>query len=103
MNFRNVRPDAAAPLNAGAGLQAPLRRRDTVAIIVGIVVGAGSFRTPQLVAGITGDAGGLLAAWLAGAVISLIGALCYAELAPGIGDGIRVADLRRLEPRAATT
>lgn len=81
MKFRNIAPGATAPPNAGAGPQALLRQRDAVAIIVGIVVGAGIFRTPSLVAGITGDAGWLLAAWLAGAVISLIGALCYAELA----------------------
>jgi len=51
-----------------------------VAIVVGIVVGAGIFKTPGMVAGLTGDAGWLLAVWLGGAVISLAGALCYAEL-----------------------
>ncbi len=51
-----------------------------VAIVVGIVVGAGIFKTPAMVAGITPDAGWLIAAWLAGAVVSLAGALCYAEL-----------------------
>ncbi|MFO1314069.1 MAG: amino acid permease [Burkholderiales bacterium] len=58
-----------------------LRRRDAVAIIVGIVIGAGIFRTPPLVAQITGDGGWALLAWIAGGVVSLIGALCYAELA----------------------
>jgi len=51
-----------------------------VAIVVGIVVGAGIFKTPSMVAGLTGDAGWLLAVWVGGAVISLAGALCYAEL-----------------------
>ena len=51
-----------------------------VAIVVGIVVGAGIFKTPSMVAGLTGDAGWLLAVWIGGAVISLAGALCYAEL-----------------------
>ncbi len=58
-----------------------LRGRDAVAIIVGIVVGAGIFRTPSMVAGVAGDPGWVLALWVAGGVVSLIGALCYAELA----------------------
>jgi amino acid transporter len=52
-----------------------------VAIIVGIVIGAGIFKTPSIVAGITGDVGWALTIWVAGALISLAGALCYAELA----------------------
>jgi APA family basic amino acid/polyamine antiporter len=64
-----------------AGPRALLRVRDAIAIIVGIVVGAGIFRTPSQVAEVTGDPGWMLATWVAGGVISLIGALCYAELA----------------------
>jgi APA family basic amino acid/polyamine antiporter len=64
-----------------AGPRPSLRDRDAVAIIVGIVIGAGIYRTPALVAEVTGDAGWMLAMWLAGALISFIGALCYAELA----------------------
>ena len=52
-----------------------------VAIIVGIVIGAGIFKTPSMVASITGDVGWALTIWVAGALISLMGALCYAELA----------------------
>lgn len=51
-----------------------------VAIIVGIVIGAGIFKTPSMVAGVTGDPGWMFVAWIAGAVISIAGALCYAEL-----------------------
>jgi amino acid transporter len=51
-----------------------------VALIIGIVIGAGIFKTPALVAGISGDAGWALAIWVAGALISMAGALCYAEL-----------------------
>jgi amino acid transporter len=64
-----------------AGPLSLLRRRDAIAIIVGIVVGAGIFRTPSMVADVAGDAGWVLALWVLGGVISLIGALCYAELA----------------------
>lgn len=54
---------------------------DAVALIVGVVIGAGIFKTPALVATHAGDAGLFLFAWVLGGVISLIGALCYAELA----------------------
>jgi len=73
---------APAVVNARSGTPQPqLRGRDAVAIIVGIVIGAGIFKTPSLVAGTTGDGGWAIAAWLTGALISLAGALCYAELA----------------------
>src|SRR5690606_3082356 len=57
-----------------------LRTADALALIVGIVVGAGIFRTPSLVAANTESSTLLLFAWLLGGVISLVGALCYAEL-----------------------
>ena len=54
---------------------------DAIAITVGVVVGAGIFRTPSLVAANLGSETAVLLAWLAGGGVSLIGALCYAELA----------------------
>ena len=60
--------------------QRSLAQRDAIAIIVGLVIGAGIFKTPSMVAGMAGDAGWILLTWLAGALISLAGALCYAEL-----------------------
>ena len=53
---------------------------DAVAIIVGIVIGAGIFRTPSLVAANTSSGTMFLLAWILGGLVSLIGALCYAEL-----------------------
>lgn len=53
---------------------------DAVAIIVGIVIGAGIFRTPSLVAANTDSETMFLLAWVLGGAVSLIGALCYAEL-----------------------
>lgn len=67
----------------GVGEAAPrptLSLRDAVCLIVGTIVGVGIFRTPSLVAEHTGSAGVALLAWLAGGVVSLLGALCYAEL-----------------------
>ena len=54
---------------------------DAVALIAGVVVGAGIFKTPAIVAIHAGGTDLFLLAWLIGGVISLIGALCYAELA----------------------
>ncbi|WP_199730839.1 APC family permease [Luteimonas chenhongjianii] len=61
--------------------RATLRVRDAFAITVGVVIGAGIFRTPSLIAGASGSEFVMLAAWAIGGVLSIIGALCYAELA----------------------
>ena len=50
-------------------------------LIVGIVVGAGIFKAPSLVAGMTGSPAWMFGAWILGGAISIVGALCYAELA----------------------
>jgi amino acid transporter len=54
---------------------------DATMITVGIVIGAGIFQTPSLVAGIAGSPGWMLAAWALGGALSLVGALTYSELA----------------------
>jgi len=54
---------------------------EALAITIGIVIGAGIFRTPSLVASAAETPGAVLLAWAAGGVISIVGALCYAELA----------------------
>lgn len=54
---------------------------DAIAMIVGLIVGAGIFGTPSIVAGAVGNETTLFAVWIAGGIISIIGALCYAELA----------------------
>ncbi len=51
-----------------------------VALIVGLVIGAGIFKAPSMVAAMTGSAPAMFAAWIVGALVSLAGALCYAEL-----------------------
>ena len=58
-----------------------LSRLGAISIIIGIVIGAGIFKTPSMVAGITADIGWMMAVWVAGSIISVAGALCYAELA----------------------
>lgn len=54
---------------------------DAVAMIVGLIVGAGIFGTPSIVAGAVESERLLIAVWIAGGIFSIIGALCYAELA----------------------
>lgn len=53
---------------------------DCVAILVGIVVGSAVFETPALVAANAGSAGNVILFWVLGGVISMFGALCWAEL-----------------------
>jgi len=54
---------------------------DIIALIVGVVIGTGIFKTPSIVAANTGRTDVFFLAWVAGGIISLVGALCYAELA----------------------
>jgi len=66
-----------------ASVEQPQRLLDplgAVALILGVVIGAGIFKTPALVASLSGDVGWTLGVWLLGALISVMGALCYAEL-----------------------
>ncbi|MGC3987789.1 MAG: amino acid permease [Pseudorhodoferax sp.] len=60
---------------------APLTMRHAIAITVGVVIGAGIFKAPSLVAGSVPTAGWMFALWVAGGLVALVGALCYAELA----------------------
>ena len=52
---------------------------DTAMIVVSLVIGIGIFRTPALVAG-HGTTVAFYLAWVLGGVISLCGALTYAEI-----------------------
>ena len=62
-----------------------LKRRlstiDGLAMVVGIMVGAGIFRTPGLVAAQLGRPWLTFVAWIAGGAVSILGALVFAELA----------------------
>lgn len=53
---------------------------DGVAIVLGMVIGPGIFKTPAIVAANSGSELITLSLWVAGGFISLMGALCYAEL-----------------------
>ena len=61
--------------------RASLSLTDAVAMIVGLIVGAGIFGTPAIVAGAVESEALLVTVWVAGGIFSILGALCYAELA----------------------
>jgi basic amino acid/polyamine antiporter, APA family len=54
---------------------------DSTCIIVGIIIGAGIYRSSPEVARLAPSTTWLIGLWLTGGAFSLIGALCYAELA----------------------
>jgi amino acid transporter len=59
----------------------PLGVWDAISIVVGIVVGAGIFKSPAGVFAQASGPGTALLAWVVGGLLSLAGALCFAELA----------------------
>ena len=72
-----------AVLANSSGAKKPLPRltmTDAIAVIVGIVIGAGIFRTPSVVAANSADNLSFIGVWLIGGIVSIIGALCYGEL-----------------------
>lgn len=61
-------------LRQGLGL------RDAVALVVGTIIGTGIFLKAAVMAQLAGSIGAVMLAWVVAAVLSLLGALCYAEL-----------------------
>src|SRR5213079_2193313 len=61
-------------------LKRSLRLADGLAMVVGMTVGAGIFRTPGIVAARLGRPGLTFVVWVLGAALAFLGALCFAEL-----------------------
>src|SRR5262245_29647075 len=72
---------ASAPGGPIALSTPSLRTVAVASLIVGTVIGAGIFRTHALVAAHAGSEAVMLIAWVVDGLVSLVGALCYAELA----------------------
>jgi amino acid transporter len=68
------------PAAAAAAPRRLLSASDGMMIVVGMVVGAGIFKSPSVVAGSVGSGLEFAAAWLFGGLASLCGALVYTEL-----------------------
>jgi APA family basic amino acid/polyamine antiporter len=83
-------PSAPATSSADAAAQpAPQRHlvvRHAVSVCVGMVIGAGIFKTSPVVAASLASDMQLVLAWLLGGVLSFVGALCFAELAAAFPD-----------------
>ena len=63
------------------GPKQQLTMLDAISIIIGIVIGVGIYQTsPVIAASVTAPAW-LILIWIIGGLLSLVGALCYAELA----------------------
>ena len=54
---------------------------DSICLIVGIIIGASIYQSSPFIFQSSGSATMGMAAWVLGGIVSLIGALCYAELA----------------------
>jgi basic amino acid/polyamine antiporter, APA family len=83
-SFRAMpRNDPASPIDVPLPEAAPrqvIGLGAAIALIVGVVIGAGIFKAPAIVASMTGSALLMFSIWALGGLISIIGALCYAEL-----------------------
>lgn len=68
-------PGAARPTAGHLGLA------DSVSVIVGIVIGAGIYETAPFILSCVANPAQAMLVWALGGVLSVVGALCYAELA----------------------
>src|SRR6185503_20086113 len=77
-NLAGESPKMAEP--ATAAPRASLSTLDAAAMLVGIVIGIGIFKTPSLVANFVPNETFFIGMWLLGGFVTFVGALCYAEL-----------------------
>lgn len=73
--------EQSAKENHETPIQPHLSIWDTVSVIVGIVIGAGIYETAPLIFSTVSSPGMAIGVWAFGGFLSLVGALCYSELA----------------------
>lgn len=70
----------ASPQTHAPDLPRVLRTSHATAIVVGTIIGSGIFLVPQEMMRATGSSGVVYLAWIVGGLLSLFGAMTYAEL-----------------------
>lgn len=91
------------PMTPRADLPRRIGFWGATAVMVGVIIGSGIFRTPPAIAGELASPAFILLLWLVGGLLALLGALTFAELAcmyPESG-GVYVFLRRGLGPRVA--
>jgi amino acid transporter len=77
----NTPTPRVAPGDEGSPTTSQLGLMDAVSLIIGIVIGAGIYETAPFILSCVSGPGEAMLVWTLGGVLSVIGALCYAELA----------------------
>jgi basic amino acid/polyamine antiporter, APA family len=73
--------ESGSSSRSGRGeIRARLSTFDTAMVVFSLVVGIGIFRTPSIVAVAAGDTSLFYLAWISGGLVSLLGALTFAEI-----------------------
>lgn len=81
MDLPGPSSETLAPGEASAVIRRHKSAAYVAIVTVGMVVGAGIFKSPALVASNAGSEAAIYILWAIGGLISLAGALCYSELA----------------------
>ncbi len=80
----HVKPESPIPSDEVRPLPRAIGSLGAIAIVVGTIIGSGIFLVPHNVALHVGSAGALFLAWVIGGLLSLAGALSFAELSSAI-------------------